>query len=139
MKKIVKQSKMSLFLFIMAILSGIYTLYVGYEAFKMIAEAIELGSVTYENDMGIIVNHLITSIQTYLFYTVAFVALGYIAYKLNDKTEEVVQEEADQFVETMNDGETIDTKNVEVLGVDDFIEAFGQEENTKEVQEEKEN
>ncbi len=92
MKKTNNRSMMAIFLYVAGAISALITAYATYEATMIVVDAVTMEQIALPADIGLVISHMSSAMGQYLFYTIAFFALGYIANKVNTNEEVIVNE-----------------------------------------------
>lgn len=82
-KKLNKTSKMSIFLYLTAILFFGYSIYSIYDTYNYVNQLISYGSIDMTTQLGDVVSYYIGTSAPFLFYAIVTWSVGYIVNKVN--------------------------------------------------------
>lgn len=80
---LMKKSKVSICLYILAILSLGYTSYAIYDTHNYVNQLVSYGSIDLSTQMSEVISYYVSTSAPFLFYSIVFASIGYLTNKVN--------------------------------------------------------
>lgn len=93
MKKLNKKAIIPIVLYVVAAIIAIYSIFTIYTSYTYISTLVTAGSIVIKDQLTDVINYYVSTSMPYIFYALVVWAIGYIINKLNNLSNNVIEED----------------------------------------------